>query len=87
MTWVVMVTVPETLAPPPGAVIATTDEGVGVAVGVGVGVDEPLTTFTETAALPSFTLLLLKAEAEIVCEPFGTVVEFQVKVKGGDEAK
>jgi hypothetical protein len=29
----------------------------------------------------------LKARVEIVCEPFATVVEFQLKVNGGEDAK
>jgi hypothetical protein len=31
--------------------------------------------------------LLLNARVEIVWEPLGTVVEFQLKVNGGDDAK
>ena len=87
----VIITVPATLAPAAGAVISTAADGVGVTVGVGepvgVGVDEPLATVTVIAELPIAASLLLKAEAEIVCVPFGTVVESQEKVLGGDEAK
>jgi hypothetical protein len=114
-----MLTVPEALAPLAGAVILTTDVGVGVAVGVGVivrvgvgvgvivevgvgvgvivgvgvgvfvgvGVGPPLFTVTVTESVPTWVPLLLKARVEIVCEPFETVVEFQLKVNGGDEAK
>ena len=98
-----MLTVPETLAPLAGAVIFTAPVGVGVAVGVGaavgvgvavrvgvavgVGVGIPLATVTVTASLPICAPLLLKARVEIVCEPFATVVEFQLKVNGGEDAK
>jgi len=92
-----MLTVPETLAPLVGAVILTAAAGVGVAVGVdvgvevgvdvGVGVGAPLATVTVTESLPMLAPLLLKAAVETVCVPFGTVAEFQLKVKGGDEAK
>ena len=100
-TCVTMLTVPETLAPFAGAVIFTAPVGVGVAVGVGVGVPvgvgvdvgvgvgvgPPLLTVTVTKSLPIWAPLLLNARVEIVCEPFGTVVEFQLKVNGGDDAK
>ena len=98
-----MLTVPETLAPLAGEVIFTAPVGVGVAdgvgvavgvgvamrvgVAVGVGVGTPLTTVTVTASLPTCAPLLLKARVEIVCEPFATVVEFQLKVNGGEDAK
>jgi hypothetical protein len=61
--------------------------GVGVGVFVGVGVGPPLFTVTVTESVPTWVPLLLKARVEIVCEPFETVVEFQLKVNGGDEAK
>jgi hypothetical protein len=61
--------------------------GVGVGVLVGVGVGPPLFTVTVTESVPTWVPLLLKARVEIVCEPFETVVEFQLKVNGGDEAK
>ena len=90
-TWVIMLTVPVTLAPLAGAVIFTAGAGVGVAVGVGigvgVGVGAPLATVTVTESLPTCVPLLLNARVEIVCEPFGTAVEFQLKVNGGDDAK
>ena len=54
---------------------------------VGVGVGPPLFTVTVTESVPTWVPLLLKARVEIVCEPFETVVEFQLKVNGGDEAK
>ena len=60
---------------------------VGVPVGVGVGVGAPLATVTVTESLPTWVPLLLNARVEIVCEPSGTVVEFQLKVNGGDDAK
>jgi len=60
---------------------------VGVGVFVGVGVGPPLFTVTVTESVPTWVPLLLKARVEIVCEPFETVVEFQLKVNGGDEAK
>jgi len=92
-----MLTVPETFAPLAGAVIFTAPVGRGVAVGVGVavrvgvaggvGVGIPLATVTVTASLPVCAPLLLKARVEIVCEPFATVVEFQLKVNGGEDAK
>src|SRR5258708_6896673 len=59
----------------------------GVGVGVGVGVGIPLAIVTVTASLPTCAPLLLKARVEIVCEPFATVVEFQLKVNGGEDAK
>jgi hypothetical protein len=96
-TWVIMLTVPVTLAPLAGAVIFTAGAGVGVAVGVGlmlgvgvgvgVGVGAPLATVTVTESLPTCVPLLLNARVEIVCEPFGTLVEFQLKLYGGDDAK
>jgi hypothetical protein len=100
-TWVTMLTVPETLAPLAGEVIFTAPVGVGVAdgvavgvgvamrvgVAVGVGVGIPLAIVTVTASLPTCAPLLLKARVEIVCEPFATVVEFQLKVNGGEDAK
>ena len=60
---------------------------VGVGVFVGVGVGPPLFTVTVTESVPTRVPLLLKARVEMVCEPFETVVEFQLKVNGGDEAK
>jgi hypothetical protein len=62
---------------------------VGVAVGVvvGVGVGTPFATVTVTESLPTCVPLLLNARVEIVCEPFGTLVEFQLKLYGGDDAK
>jgi hypothetical protein len=96
-TWVTMLTVPETLAPLAGEVIFTAPVGVGIAVGVGVavrvgvavgvGVGIPLATVTVTESLPTCAPLLLKARVEIMCEPFATVVEFQLKVNGGEDAK
>jgi hypothetical protein len=92
-TWVTMLTVLETLAPLAGEVIFTAPVGVGVGVAVrvgvavGVGVGIPLATVTVTASLPTCAPLLLKARGEIVCEPFATVVEFQLKVNGGEDAK
>jgi hypothetical protein len=72
-------------------VIVEVGVGVGVIVGVGVfvgvGVGPPLFTVTVTESVPTWVPLLLKARVEIVCEPFETVVEFQLKVNGGDEAK
>jgi len=100
-TWVTMLTVPATLDPLAGAVISTAAIGVGVTVGVGVGVPvgvevgvgvgvgvgAPFETVTVTESLPTCVPLLLKARVETVCEPFGTAVEFQLKVNGGDDAK
>jgi len=92
-----MLTVPVTLDPLVGAVILTAVAGVGVALGVGVGVPEgvgvgvgvgaPLATVTVMESLPTCVPLLLKARVEIVCEPFGIVVESQLKVNGGDDTK
>jgi hypothetical protein len=61
--------------------------GVGVTMMVGVEVGPPLFTVTFTAAVPATTPALLKAVAEIVWLPLGTVVEFQLKLLGGVEAK
>jgi hypothetical protein len=46
-----------------------------------------LATVTEIESLPTCVPVLEKARVEIVCVPFGTDVEFQLKVNGGDEAK
>ena len=81
--------VPDTVVPFAGDVIAITAPGVGVGVGtpaVGVGVATPLATVTVTEALARRPLEL-KPLARIVWLPSGTVVEFQLKVYGGDEAK
>ena len=63
-----------------------TPVAVAVAVRVGVGVP-PLATVTETESLPSSVPVLLKALAEMVWAPLGTEVEFQLKLKGGDDVK
>jgi len=97
---VIATAVPDTVAPLAGAVIPTT-VGVGVAVGVrttvgepvgaavpvAVGVAPPLLTVTVFDAVPSTVLVEEYAFAEIVCAPLVTVVEFQLKVEGGVEAK
>lgn len=44
-------------------------------------------TFTEIEVVPSSVALAEYALAEIVCAPSGTVVEFQLNVSGGVEAK
>jgi hypothetical protein len=59
--------------------------GVGTAVIVGVGVGTPLATVTVTESLPICVPLAPKARVEIVCEPFATAFEFQLKVNGGEE--
>jgi hypothetical protein len=98
-----MLTVPETEAPFVGEVIVTAPLGVGVAVGVedalddgvdvgvgvcvGVAVAPPFWTVTVTEEVPITVLLELYALAEIVWLPFGTVVESQLKVNGGDDLK
>ena len=86
-----MLTAPDTVEPLAGEVIFTTEPlgvgvGVGVAVAVGVGVAEPLATVMVTESW-LITPVLLLAVTEIVCVPFGTVVESQLKVKGGLDAK
>ena len=65
----------------------TVAAGVAVGVVVGVGVGTPFATVTVTESLPTCVPLLLNARVEIVCEPFGTLVEFQLKLYGGDDAK
>jgi len=60
---------------------------VGAAVPVAVGVAPPLLTVTVFDAVPSTVLVEEYAFAEIVCAPLVTVVEFQLKVEGGVEAK
>lgn len=60
---------------------------VRVEVAVEVAVGPPFCTVTVTAAVPSVEPELLSAFAEIVWLPLVTVVEFQLKVKGGVEAK
>ena len=64
---------------------------VGVAVAVlvllGVAVAPPFCTVTVTEAVPSVEPELLNAFAEIAWLPLATVVEFQLKVRGGVEAK
>ena len=101
VTCVAILTVPDTVAPLAGLVILTADAGVGVAdgvlvgvglgvalgVAVGVGVGPPLATVTVIESLPIWAPLLENARVEIVCGPLVTVVEFQLKVKGGDELK
>ena len=91
-----MLTVPDTVAPFAGEVIATTELGVAVGVGVGVGVTlpvgvgvgvaPPFETVTVTEACPMIPLPLF-ALTEIVWEPFATVVESQLKVNGGEDAR
>jgi hypothetical protein len=61
--------------------------GVAVARVVGVGVALPFCTVTLMEALPSTVPVEEKPVAEIVCSPLGAVVEFQLKVAGGVEAK
>jgi len=46
-----------------------------------------LATLTETEALPSTVPVELYPFAEMVCAPLATVVESQLKVPGGVEAK
>ena len=89
-----MLTVPDTVAPFAGEVIFTTELGVAVGVGVGVtlpvavgvGVATPFATVTVTEACPMIPLPLF-ALTEIVWEPFATVVEFQLNVNGGEDAR
>ena len=61
--------------------------GVGVEGLVGVGVAPPFCTVTLIEAVPSSVLFAEYAVAEMVCRPLGTVVESQLKVDGGVEAK
>jgi hypothetical protein len=46
-----------------------------------------LDTVTDTEAVASTVPLALYPVAEIVCAPFAIVVEFQLNVPGGVEAK
>jgi hypothetical protein len=68
-------------------VLLGTGVAVGVGVLVGVGAVPPFWTFTVTETVPTCTLLLLYARAEIVWFPFATRVEFQAKLNGGDDAR
>jgi hypothetical protein len=94
-------TVPETVAPDFGDVIVTPPAGVGVGAGVevgggvgatvgvedGAGVgDDPFLTFRVTEALATTVLLVLYPLTEMVCEPFATLLEVQLRVYGGDDA-
>ncbi len=85
-------TVPDTVVPDLGAVIATPPLGVGVGAGVvgttvGVGVgDPPFWTFTVIEVVATSALLLLYPLTEIECMPFATPVELQGMVKGGEDA-
>ena len=56
-------------------------------LGVGVGVGPLLATVTVIDAVASTVLLAAYAVAEIECDPFDTVVEFQLRVEGGVEAR
>jgi len=56
-------------------------------VAVAVAVAVPFCTFTTIEAVPSKVLELLYAFAEITWLPVLTVVEFQLKVEGGVDAK
>jgi hypothetical protein len=46
-----------------------------------------LATVTVIDAVPRIVPLAANAVAEIVCDPLGTVVEFQLEVSGGVEEK
>src|SRR5579883_2507804 len=97
-----MLTMPETVAPLTGDTMTTSADGVaeavgvwvapvGVAVGVvdvavGVGVGVPLATVTVTAAVATTPVEFLPATL-MVWEPFTTLVESQLKVLGGEEAR
>ena len=61
-------------------------DGVGVAVGDGVGVME-FCTVTSIEVCASRAPPLAYALAAMLCVPFGTVVEFQLKVYGGEEVQ
>ena len=63
--------------------------GVGVAVGirVGVGLVVPLVTDTLIAEVPILVLELPNAVTDRTWLPFGTVVEFQLWVYGGLDAR
>jgi hypothetical protein len=69
------------------AVPATVGVAVAVLATVEVGVGPPLATVTTIEAVPNTALALEKALAEIVCDPLPTVVEFQLKVEGGVDAR
>lgn len=71
------------------AVLVGAEVGVDVAlrVAVAVGVGVPFCTVTVIESDPSNVLEALNAFAEIVWLPLATVVEFQLKVEGGVEAK
>jgi hypothetical protein len=83
--------VPDTFAPLDGAVICTmVGTGVGVAVGpdeVGVAVGAAFATVTVIDAVPSTVLVAENPVTEIVCAPLDTVVEFQLNVIGGVDAR
>lgn len=49
--------------------------------------DVPFETVTLIEAVPFTVELAAYAVAEMECDPFDTVVEFQLKVEGGVEAK
>lgn len=49
--------------------------------------DVPFETVTLTEAVPITVEFAAYAVAVIECDPFDTVVEFQLKVEGGVEAK
>jgi hypothetical protein len=62
--------------------------GLPAALAVAVGVDEvPLATVTLIDAVPSTVLVAENPVTEIVCAPLATVVEFQLNVIGGVDAK
>jgi hypothetical protein len=84
----VIVTAPVGVAVAVGVADAL-DDGVivGVGVRVGVAVAPPFWTVTVTEEVPSRVPLELYALAEMVWLPFGTVVESQLKVNGGDDLK
>jgi hypothetical protein len=88
---VIATAVPATFAPLAGAVICTTvGTGVGAGVGpleVGVAVAAAFATVTLIDAVPSTVLVAENPVTEIVCAPLATVVECQLNVIGGVEAK
>ena len=53
---------------------------------VGVGVPAPFWTFTFIAVVAINALALLYPLTASVCCPFATAVEFQLILKGGDDA-
>ena len=83
-------TVPETVAPDFGDEILTPPAGVGVGAGVAVGGgvgatvgvglwDVPFLTFTLIEVLATNALLLLYPLTAMVCVPFVTLLEVQLK--------